>query len=177
MYPIKFLIHYLIHQVYLAIMSKDTWLNTRKKLEACLADISTWKSLNMLMLNQENTDLSTFRPKYQLDIKGENPTSSRWGKFVRSSLWKTWEYTLTIDWQVNAVYLNIGHITQYTTRDACNILAHALITSQLDYGNPLLYGGLLRTLMTLSQRVQNSAARPVPYNTSLFFRSYKGHIW
>jgi len=115
--------------------------------------------------------------KISARYKRGNPTSSRWGKFVRSSLWKTWEYTLTIDWQVNAVYLNIGHITQYTTRDACNILAHALITSQLDYGNPLLYGGLLKTLMTLSQRVQNSAARPVPYNTSLFFRSYKGHIW
>ena len=44
--------------------------------------------------------------------------------------------------------------------DACKTLAHALVTSRLDYGNALLYG-LPSTLLTRLQRIQNSAARLV----------------
>ena len=39
-------------QVYIAILPKETWFDVSKKLEACLADISTWISANMLKLNQ-----------------------------------------------------------------------------------------------------------------------------
>ena len=42
-------------QVYMAIMPKKTWSDVAKKLEACLADISTWMSANMLKLNEEKT--------------------------------------------------------------------------------------------------------------------------
>ena len=52
-------------QVYIAILTKETWLDVLKKLEACLADINTWMSANMLMLNQEKSELVIFNPKYK----------------------------------------------------------------------------------------------------------------
>ncbi|KAK2157757.1 hypothetical protein LSH36_185g05015 [Paralvinella palmiformis] len=50
-------------QVYMAIMPKTTWSDVAKKLEACLADISTWMSANMLKINEEKTELIIFNPK------------------------------------------------------------------------------------------------------------------
>ena len=51
-------------QVYMAIMPKTTWSDVAKKLEACLADISTWMSANMLKLNEEKTEIIIFNPKH-----------------------------------------------------------------------------------------------------------------
>jgi len=75
--------------------------------------------------------------------------------------------SLTMERQVNSIskvcyyqIRNIGHIRRYITLDACKTLAHALITSRLDYSNALLYG-LPSTLMTRLQKVQNSSARLV----------------
>ncbi len=62
--------------------------------------------------------------------------------------------------QVNAIskvcyyhIRNIGSIRRYMTRDTCKTLAHALITTRLDYGNALLYGPP-GTLMARLQREQ-----------------------
>ena len=49
-------------QVYMAIMPKTTWSDVAKNLEACLADISTWMSANILKLNEEKTELIIFNP-------------------------------------------------------------------------------------------------------------------
>ncbi len=49
-------------QVNIAILSKGNWLDVSKKLEACLADINTWMSENMLKLYQEKTVLIIFNP-------------------------------------------------------------------------------------------------------------------
>ena len=58
-------------QVYMAIMSKTTWFDIAKKLETCLADISTWMSANMPKLNEEKTELIIFNPKHQVGINEE----------------------------------------------------------------------------------------------------------
>ena len=72
--------------------------------------------------------------------------------------------SLTMERQVNAIskayyyqIRNIDHIRRYITLAACKTLAHALITSRLDYGNALPYG-LPSTLMTRLQTVQDSSA-------------------
>ena len=77
--------------------------------------------------------------------------------------------SLTMERQVHAIakacyyqIRNIGHVRRYITLDACKTLAHALITSRLDYGNALLYG-LPSTLMTRLQKVQNSSGRLVTH--------------
>jgi len=58
-------------QVYMAFMPKTTWFDVAKKLEACLTDISTWMSANMLKLNEEKTELIIFNPKHQVRINEE----------------------------------------------------------------------------------------------------------
>ena len=55
---------------------------------------------------------------------------------------------------------NIHSIRRYDKSGVYKTLAHAFVTSSLDYGNTLLYG-LLSTLTTGLERVQNSAARLV----------------
>jgi len=120
------------------------------------------------------TQLSTviiFNPKHQVSMNEElrlqigNNTVS-----VALSVKNVGVYfdtSLNMERQINAIskacyyqIRNIGHIKRYITLDACITLAHALITSRLDYGNALLYG-LPRTLMTRLQKVQNSSARLV----------------
>ena len=49
-------------QAYIAILPKQIWLDVSKKLEACLANISTWMSANM---NKEKTELIIFNPKHK----------------------------------------------------------------------------------------------------------------
>ena len=75
--------------------------------------------------------------------------------------------SLTTKRQVNAISKacyyqihNIGHIRRYITLDAYKTVAHALITSRLDYGNAFPYG-LPITLITRLQKVQNSSSRLV----------------
>jgi len=50
---------------------KTTWSDVAENLEACLADISTWMSANMLKLNEKKTELIIFNPKHQVGINEE----------------------------------------------------------------------------------------------------------
>ena len=61
----------------------------------------------------------------------------------------------------NACYYhicNFGSIRCYNTRNACKILANALIISRLDYDNALLCGLPCILRIHIKKRVQNSAA-------------------
>ena len=53
---------------------------------------------------------------------------------------------------------NIAAIRRYITREACESLVHAMITSRLDYANSILLGLPHKELNRL-QRIQNIAAR------------------
>ena len=124
----------------------------------------------MLKLNEDKTELIIFKAKHQVGINeelrlqlGKNIVS------VASPVKNLGVYAIS-----KACYYqirNIGHIRRYIILDVCKTLAHALITSRLDYGNALPYA-LPSTLMTQLQKVQNSSARLVTrtnkiYNTSL----------
>ena len=52
---------------------------------------------------------------------------------------------------------NIGCISNYITDDACKTLVQSLITSQLDYGNAILYC-LPTNLINKLQRYENTSA-------------------
>ena len=68
---------------------------------------------------------------------------------------------------------NIHRIRKYLSRNACETIINALVTSRLDYCNSFLYGYPSKLLARL-QRVQNSTARLVYLSTrfspsSLFY--------
>jgi len=93
--------------VYMAVIPKTTWSDVAKKLEACLADISTWMSANMLKLSEEKTELIIFNTKHQVRMNRElrlqvgNNTVS-----VASSVKNLGVYfdtSLTMERQVNAI--------------------------------------------------------------------------
>jgi len=60
---------------------------------------------------------------------------------------------------------NIGSIRKFITREACEQLIHAFITSRLDYGNALLYGVPDSQLKRL-QRIFHIAARIITLTPS-----------
>jgi len=147
-------------QVYLVIEPIDSWTDISMRLEACIADISTWMKINLLKLNQDKTELIIFAPKHrvkelgncQLVLDGTIVTDVTCVKNLGVYLDKS----LSMEQHIAAVY--IGRIRSYITNSACKTLVCSLITSRLDYGNALLYGVNASPLAKL-QRVQNTAAR------------------
>ena len=147
-------------QLYIVIMQKGTWLEVSKKLVACLADITSWMSANMLKLNREKTELIIFNPKYQSSKMIDDMQFQVGEKTMRVAVSERnsavcIDTSQTTENQGNAIskicchhFRNIGSIRPYITRDAWKTLAHALITSRLDYGNALPYG-LPRTAKTI----------------------------
>ena len=55
---------------------------------------------------------------------------------------------------------NIGVIRKYLSKEACETLIHAFVSSRIDYGNSLFYG-LPKSLISRLQHMQNTAARIV----------------
>jgi len=126
----------------MAIMPQTTWSDVAKKLEACLADISTWIGANILKLNEEKTNLIIFNPKHQVGMNEELQLHVDSNTVSVASSVKNlgvhFDTSLTMERQVNAITKtcyyqihNIGHIKRYITLDACKTLAHALITAML----------------------------------------------
>ena len=132
-------------QVYIVILPKEIWLDVSKKLETCLADISTWTSVNMFKLSHEKTELIILNPEYknrritediQLQV-GEKTVC-----IVESvkNLGVYLDLSLIMEKQVNAISKacyyhihNIDSISSYLTRNAWKTLTHALITSKLAF--------------------------------------------
>ena len=53
-------------QVYLVIEPIDSCTDISVRLEACIADISTWMKVNLLKLNQDKTELIIFAPNHRV---------------------------------------------------------------------------------------------------------------
>jgi hypothetical protein len=126
-------------------------------------------NMNMLILNQDKTELIVFSSKHQAKKMGN--LSMQLGNHTLNAatsvknLGVTMDSSLSMDTHVSDIckscfyqIRNIGHIRQYITTDACKTLVQALVTSRLDYGNALLYG-VPNTVLKRLQRVQNCAAR------------------
>ena len=52
-------------------MSKETQVDASTKPEAWLTDIGAWISASMLMLNQEKTELSIFKPEHHFNVNNK----------------------------------------------------------------------------------------------------------
>jgi hypothetical protein len=139
------------------------------RLEPCIADISTWMKINLLKLNQDNTELIILAPKHRVKELGncqlvpdrtivtDVTCVKNLGVYLDKSL-SMEQHIAAVSKSCFNQIRNIGTIRSYITDSACKTLVCSLIASRLDYGNALLYGVNASALAKL-QRVQNTAAR------------------
>ena len=146
-------------QLFLPLDMDNTAMST------VLCSVSNWMSAHGLSMNNDKTELIVFSSSNQeifsLDALDTTINSSQ---AVRD-LGFTLDCRLTLEQHVNAIcrlaYMhirNISSIRKCISKQACESLVHALVTSRLDFGNSLLCNLPAKTTRKL-QRVQNSAAR------------------
>jgi hypothetical protein len=105
---------------------------------------------NLSKLNRDKTELIVFAPKHRKKDFSDCCLSFD-GTVVSDvscvrNLGVFFDKTLSMEKQVSATskscfyqIRNIGRIRTYITDDACKTLVNSLVTSQLDYGNVMLY--------------------------------------
>jgi hypothetical protein len=142
-----------------------------KQMEACIKEIREWLQQHMLKLNDEKTEVMFMGLKSMLSelpdttihIGNESikasPSARNIGViFDRYVTMK--EHVIATCKSASFHLYNIKRIRKYLTKDACEKLIHAFVSSKLDYGNALLYG-IPNYLLKKMQRIQNTAARIV----------------
>ena len=161
-------------QLYVAFKPNDSTSLGREinHLQQCFDEIKQWMTDNLLKLNSDKTELlisinknkqQPTQAKNDIIIGGESIAPSlsirNLGAYFNvpmdhkdfiSSKCKAGWYTLH----------NIKRVRSLLTREACETLINAYVTSKLDYCNCLLYGVPAKMLERL-QKVQNSAAKTI----------------
>ena len=146
-------------------------LKAKKKIEACIEDIKQWMAANHLKLNTDKTEVLFVGTPAQLkkvQVESIQVGESKIkpsvevrniGAYFASDM--SLRKHVTKVCQASYYHLrNIQKIKRYLSKDTLHQLAHAFITSRLDFMNSLLYG-IPQTLIQKLQRVQNSMARLV----------------
>jgi len=138
-------------------------------LESCLTDITNWLSHNKLVCNQEKTEILHLSSRFSqhtplsISLNGTliHPISETrdLGVVVDSHLQLTSHINKVCKAASLAIH-KIGRIRKYLGKSEAERLAHAFITSKLDFCNSILYGLPAYQLDKL-QRIQNTAARVV----------------
>lgn len=142
----------------------------------CITELRAWMVADKLMLNGSKTEILLVGTRQQLQkVNFETITVGSCQVTPSSSvrnLGAWFDSELTMNTHVNklcsAAYFhlfNIKRIRKYLTRQSCEKLVHAFVSSRIDYCNSLLYGLPAKTLNKV-QRVLNTAAR-------IIFRSPK----
>ena len=158
-------------QFYLSFKVHES-LSAVAKLEACIQDVKTWMSENVLKLNDDKTEFLVISKKSRCN-KVAHITSMNVGTAAVSTvpfarnIGCMIDSTLNMEAQINSVikscYANIysiSRIRSYITQEAAATLINAQVTSRLDSFNAVLYG-LPSYLLHRLQLVQNNAARLV----------------
>ena len=137
-------------QLYLAFDFSDTTSQSESlnKLQNCVSSIKSWMTTNKLMLNENKTEVICISSNYFCDQVSINQFSVDDTMVVpASSVGVVFDNTMSMTNQVTSLckaahfhLRNIGRIRKSITYEACEKLIHALITSQLDYCNAMLYG-------------------------------------
>ena len=118
-------------QDFVGVTANETWVEVSSKQVGCLADNGARTSASMLILNQDSIELVISKPKHQLKV-----ICSTVNAFFEELLWNR---VNEISSGYSCHISSIDRIRQYFTTNAGEILAHALVTSRLDYGNALQY--------------------------------------
>ena len=158
-------------QLYVSFSSSDS-AESMQKLQSCLAAVQTWMQTNRLELNPDKTELLLIGHKKQREkylslfptrLMGveTNPASSA------RNLGVIFDQDFNFKSHISRVcrtcfyhMRDIRRIRKHLSLKNAKTLAHALVTSRLDYCNSLLFGVAGREIGHL-QRVQNCLARIV----------------
>ena len=135
-------------------------------MESCLKDIVNWMSINKLKLNTEKTELLDVNSRHQAQTVF---TTLAFGSDIISpsdsvrNIGVIFDRTLSMSPHINNVckssfyhLRNIARIRKYLSLKSTETLAHAFITSKLDYCNSLI-DRLPKYLLRKVQYVRNAA--------------------
>ena len=154
-------------QLYLDF-SPDSESTVHSRIATCVNDIKAWLSDNMLLLNENKTEAIT--------IASQNDKTSSRGSIKLGNVSIPMSHSIrdlgviidkecTMEKHAAKVCSNANYYLQCIRkirdcidRDTCKILVHSLVTSRLDYGNPLLHNAPQKVINRL-ERVQRSSAR------------------
>ena len=149
--------------------SVTSQLQAKSAIENCISKISSWMSANRLKLNSDKTEFMILGTRQQvakmqydgLSIAGEVIKAKQCvrnlGVYMDSEL----KMNLHVQNVVRVCYgklRKIASFRKYLTEDVTKTLVHAVIISNIDYANSLLFG-ISQHLVDKLQRVQNAAAR------------------
>ena len=153
-------------------LDDDSVINAIEQLELSLNNVQLWMSANMLMMNDDKTEVLLFASKNQLS-RLSLPISIKVGNMIckpmteARNLGIVLDPTMSLHKQINSVtsmcyyYIRkISKVRRYLTTDAARSLMNAYVISRMDYGNALL-AELPAYMIKKLQRVQNYAARVI----------------
>lgn len=163
-------------QLYLAfntvgINDQDVTCPSIIKVERSIENARVWMQNNKLKLNENKTEVILFGTKKRIN----NLTNIRirigdvtiTPTTVVKNLGVYYDQQLSMEQQIRAIcrnvhmhLRNISRIRRYLSREACQLLVHALAISRIDYANSLLTGITSDRLKRL-QKLQNVCARIV----------------
>jgi len=158
-------------QLHIAI-SVSSAAASLKVLESALSSLSFWFSQNCLALNPEKSDAillgtekrnSTLSGISTINVAGSTVPLAQSIKL----LGVTFDNSLTFRKHVSLIsqscYYHIKalrHLRHTLDTHTASLIAHALVSSRLDYANSVLYGAAKSTVSKL-QRIQNTLSRIV----------------
>ena len=157
-------------QLYISFKPRDSIFRQTaiSQLEACIKDIKTWMTNNLLKLNDDKTELLSLPP---VKLPAARKTLS--STLVIHPLHQVWNHPRTLvsclilNDHVNKICQNInyqlyciGKIRKYLDKPTAEKMINSAVTSRLDYCNSLLYG-INGYLMSQLQRCQNNAVPTV----------------
>ena len=156
-------------QLYISFDSDDAFVS-REKMEACLEEIRTWMSDNLLKLNESKTEYILITPKYVSPKLSDIDTISIGDDIISATqtvknIGAVIDDKLCMSPQISSIlkscYCHLRYLSQirkYLSIEAATTLVHAFITSKLDNLNALLFG-LPDYQIDKLQLVQNHAAK------------------
>ena len=142
------------------------------RLNACLLDVQRWMSLSKLKLNPEKTEFIVFGSKSQRQKLSSYFPVSIFGSLIHPvdsvrnlGVWFDAEFSFSehVKRTCKACFLqmrDLRRIRQYLTAEVAVLVANALVSSRLDYCNPLFRSLSCLNLHKL-QSIQNTLARIV----------------
>ena len=164
-------------QLFISISQSSASSNLHT-LESALAVLSHWFSLNYLALNPDKSDAillgtnqrnRTLSNISHIDVAGSTVPLSDSIKLLGVTLDKSLTFHKHVNYVSQSCYYHMNalrHIRHCLDNHTASLIAHALISSRLDYANSVLLGAPLYVTNKL-QRIQNTLARIVLQTDSL----------